>query len=471
MARVPAAGKAIAKLRAWAQRADWIELYGDVAAIHLDPACEALGIEPEALFGALDDYSLAMVMGAVFEDFLACEFGEEDRNIIDEYLARRGWTESVSTKRWLKALRDSRVGLWEVVALDPGRAMTLKDLLAGGEPVVVDERTGSRSAALWDRVMARVLTVNGRDHLSGVVLVFAPEAARAVMDRFEGALKQLRRRSRKQARAQGVDSSDAATLRASLLYSIAPVLTQEWLAHTYRAVTALPPDFINADGEALMFAELRFPLGGDAATAANRLDRAPNLSAAGEDNWNWVATEPAATAGAQAKAKGSGRVIRVLGHDDLNRRLMGNVRIDGGAVVLETNSLERAERGRAMLADILGDLVGEPETVMHSPAEVMARPDDRRQAPSEPDLPPEARADILARFADDHYRRCLDEPLPVLDGKAPRAAVRTKKGRAAVAEWLKQLENHDARRSVAEGMDAYDFVWMWKELGIEDLRR
>ena len=112
----------------------------------------ALGVEADTLFAALDDHSLAVAMGNALEDLIACEF-DDDRNIVDEYLARRGWKLSAPGKRWLKALRHSRASLWEAVALDPGRSMTLKGLLAGGKPIVVDERMGSRSAAPWDRVM------------------------------------------------------------------------------------------------------------------------------------------------------------------------------------------------------------------------------------------------------------------------------------------------------------------------------
>ena len=241
MARFPAADKAIARLTKWAERPDWSEPLSEILEMHVGPACTALSIEAETLFAALDDHSLAMVMGNVLEDLIACEF-DDDRNIVDEYLARRGWKLSAPEKRWLKALRHSRASLWEVVALDPGRSMTLaKDLLAGGEPIVVDERMGSRSAAPWDRVMARLVTVEGRAYISGPALLFTPEAADAALERFECALKEARRKSRRAARRAGEPPPEDAMLRAALLQSAAPVLTQEWLFHAYKAATAPPP--------------------------------------------------------------------------------------------------------------------------------------------------------------------------------------------------------------------------------------
>jgi len=53
----------------------------------------------------------------------------------------------------------------------------------------------------------------------------------------------------------------------------------------------------------------------------------------------------------------------------------------------------------------------------------------------------------------------------------PRAAVRTAKGRDKVVGWLKTLENHSASQGADDPMGAYDFGWMWRELGVEEFRR
>ena len=72
---------------------------------------------------------------------------------------------------------------------------------------------------------------------------------------------------------------------------------------------------------------------------------------------------------------------------------------------------------------------------------------------------------------DRHYRGMLGEPVPVLGGKSPRQAARTKAGRRKVAEWLKYLESQTAHRAGDGRMPAYDFGWMWEELRLADLRR
>lgn len=68
------------------------------------------------------------------------------------------------------------------------------------------------------------------------------------------------------------------------------------------------------------------------------------------------------------------------------------------------------------------------------------------------------------------YRETLDAPIPALDGKSPRQAVRTSAGREKVIDWLKHLENRSVGH--AEGPIAeYDFRWIWAELGLQEYRR
>jgi hypothetical protein len=56
-------------------------------------------------------------------------------------------------------------------------------------------------------------------------------------------------------------------------------------------------------------------------------------------------------------------------------------------------------------------------------------------------------------------------------GQCPRKAVKTVKGRKKVIAWLKMLENQSAQPRPEDPMGAYDFTWLWRELGVGDERR
>ncbi|MDE0384857.1 MAG: hypothetical protein OXI22_13295, partial [Defluviicoccus sp.] len=84
--------------------------------------------------------------------------------------------------------------------------------------------------------------------------------------------------------------------------------------------------------------------------------------------------------------------------------------------------------------------------------------------PEEPvDLPEEALA-AMRSMLDDRYRRSLDEPIPMLDGRTPREAAATRKSRKRAIDWLKQLENAEHRRALQLGHEPCDTSWIWREL-------
>ena len=128
---------------------------------------------------------------------------------------------------------------------------------------------------------------------------------------------------------------------------------------------------------------------------------------------------------------------------------------------------------KTKLAGLLDGLIGQPLTSMQTLEQAMA---DSRAKRGEEDVavkpvPPEIAGPLLQQFMDDHYRKCLNQPIGILDGKTPRQAVRSNKGREQVVAWLKYLENGAARRARNDPAAAYDFSWMWQALGIADLRK
>ena len=145
---------------------------------------------------------------------------------------------------------------------------------------------------------------------------------------------------------------------------------------------------------------------------------------------------------------------------------LGHVEIGAGVLTLTVNSMERADRGQALLASRLGDLVGRALVSSQDPYQAMEK-QSSGSVPDDSGPPPEEAVQAIHSYLDEHYRQTLDEPLPVLGGRTLRRAARTKKGRREVIDWLKQLENLEYRRAAGQGLRVYDTRWIWKELGIE----
>ena len=82
----------------------------------------------------------------------------------------------------------------------------------------------------------------------------------------------------------------------------------------------------------------------------------------------------------------------------------------------------------------------------------------------EPSMPAEAE-EMLAGYEDRHYRSWIDTSLPALANKAPRQAARFRALRGILVGLLKDfMAGAEMRRRTKQR--AYDFSWMWGELGI-----
>jgi hypothetical protein len=157
---------------------------------------------------------------------------------------------------------------------------------------------------------------------------------------------------------------------------------------------------------------------------------------------------------------------------DTGDTVLGTIELTDKALLLEANSRERAERGRAILAELAGALVGPALTEIETLEQVMAGRDGDDHLDQASDLPAELQAELVHGALTDHYRKTLDEPIPALGDLSPRAAAQTAAGRRKVADWLKHIENQTkSGRELDDPMASYDFTWLWRDLGLEKLRR
>ena len=85
-------------LMKYADRAPWDEALAEMLSAHLDPASEATGLEPDAIFEIIGDHWQGPLWGCAFEDLLTQELEPDGRNLVDDYLKRRGWNEKAPNK-------------------------------------------------------------------------------------------------------------------------------------------------------------------------------------------------------------------------------------------------------------------------------------------------------------------------------------------------------------------------------------
>ena len=467
--------KSLSGLMKWLDRDGWREVLIDVVEEHFEPGRER-GLDSKALMEMLGEPAASNLWGCAFEDFLT-RVDEDDRNVVDDYLKRRGWKETGLTRKYMKALRWSAMSLYEVSGVMTGESFLARDLVRGGEPVRVYERSGSKSLKAWDRIGARLIDMDGRIEMAGGVLAFDAESSNDLL----GAIKALEVESAGHIEKFRTEFhevlADTAAIekmeRLAFLQLAAPLFSNVWLADfLQKTLDPKPRKITNSDGEDLVIVTMRFPL--TPRTTRDQIRDAfeanPSLSHAGKAYWNWLKLEkPKRKLSKGARQPPEGLMVASTMSD--GSTILGAVEIKGRAVLFTTNSRERAAVAKAMIEKNLEGLVKEPVVTEQTPEELMASRDGTARHVSRVELPEEEIRTLVHRNLDEHYRQQLDEPIPMLGNVSPRSAIKTASGRKKVVDWLKTLENHMARVPAGDAMAGYDTKWLWEELGLMGERR
>ena len=252
-------------------------------------AVQVMGVARTMLGHAGGDEDEGSELRRWLDDPLALDLANFEGGLVQEYLAERGPLLADDERDFLVLALDEPRRAWEVVDVDEGTGMTVRDT-ATGETVWLDERSGSQGIEPGELLMARALPC-GRDH---VVI---------------GSLLRLPLRARDSALAV-LDSSPSAHDLAA------------WYGHLHAM-----PALANREGEPLVLCRAVLAPG-DGVDAVAVLDDV--LDTADDGVWH-----------EHVELDGGEVVIR------------GTVSLDGGHVVVEANSEARHERLVELLVDRL----------------------------------------------------------------------------------------------------------------------
>lgn len=358
----------------------------------------------------------------------------DGRTLGEWFLAEHGRELPARERRWLEAQARSWLSIWTVEGAVPGESIELLDQLTGERRVVV-EATASRNVEHNVGVLARVIDFDGRSLLSGVHPRPLPPLETA--DLVRRARARLGRRS-----PVGVE-------RLRTDPDFARYLIRRWESDVEALLlrAARPPDLRNSDGDPILptIDHFRF-----ASTTQRELERR-------------IATIEGVDP--EVEREGAAATYAVLADaPQSDGRLVVRARLDlrPGELRVETNSIARADAIRAQIEAVASDLVHHRIREHFDPASGPNRAAAANAAPPPP--PPPAVAQLILDFKQRHYADWADHPLPALDGRTPREAVRTKSGRERVAVLLRDMEYRDRQR---DGEAAFDFSVIRRELGIE----
>jgi hypothetical protein len=364
----------------------------------------------------------------------------EGRPVFEWFLAEFGASLSQAERDWLVAQRRIRLSIWEVLEVDAGRGLVLRDLLTGESRRVHDVQA-SQALAPRDAILARVV-----DHVEPAVICgvhpryLSPSKAAPAVDRAQRRLRRER----------------GGRVQALLDPKMVRFLVDSW-EHAIAAAdlaAAVPPRLQNTDGEDLVQTVDHFDFDPSARPAiAARLDGLEGCERAGD---------PQAPAGAVSSYSFT-RPGNAM-HPTWENTIVGMARLRRGALEVETNSTPRADALRRRVEAACGTLVRHVRREETCGAALVERVKAASGGHARPRaVPPPELIRVMQQEQRKMYSAWLDAPIPALGGQTPRQAARLVRGRRELDVLLREMENREARRPAHERAD---IASLRRELGL-----
>jgi hypothetical protein len=338
----------------------------------------------------------------------------EGRPMREWFLEERGDRLTEAEHDWLLSQVGVLVSVWEVREVREGEGLGVKDLLTGEERFV-HEVKGSRMVNVRDAMLGRVVDHEGLSVFCGVYPRTLPPREADEVVRVARRVLKVRGEwvPRQKLASEGVDLG----------------LIHVWMEAVLELEQQPPPKavLVNTDGHPLLLTTDHFSFPPQARKQ--------------------VLTQLLRVEGAELNDEGVPAEVLFMRpgnarHPSWDSTLVGRALVAPARLRLETNSVERANALRAQVEAACGKLLTHRAREHADPEALLAREAEPESAGNEAPGPELIAA--LREFKQRHYAGWLDMPLPVLQGKSPREAVRTAAGRRKVDVLLKQLEHGEA---------------------------
>ncbi len=377
---------------------------------------------------------------------------------IARFLAERGRSLPAEERAILEEWQDAVVGLHEVIDLEPGKSMTLRDVFTG-EMFQVREVRGSLSAARWDLLSNRVIRVQGERQLSGSVTAFHAADREGLVWHVSERYDAYRR--------QCPDASWRDFFRAE------PLIFRRYAERMVRDYR--PPALHTEEGHPVMLGRLRYEIRdlsrllAALSTAADFEETTERDDPAGTRQFAWLRTGPAKQWVKEGPRPEHGVMVTTQRMEDPQTpgvTSLATLTLTQNRLTLEAFSAERLAWAKGRLAELVGDAVSLRSDVVEDVwRKIGATTRSDRSRKESAEISPEVEARFLAPTLHRHYKTWLDDAIPALEGTTPRRAAKDPRLRPKLIQLLREHENQQDRAR-QRGELWYDIGWVWQELGI-----
>jgi len=372
--------------------------------------------------------------------------GPKDQSIVQSYLQAKGSHLAPVEREYLENFAHAPFSFFEITAVDPGKSLTLRDLLLDCEHYVL-EKMASESLQKGAVVFGSAFKAGGIGLLGAMSMIaFNPSAKIEIL-----------------AAREMMSTATEGRITADTLEEY-DIELRDLYHDLYMSMTTMPA-LCNTDGDPLSFHTLKYTI----SSPGKVFDALKGLAGG-------FASEEDLLEEAKFDSKGGLRKVEipwlVAGnpkHGGMENTTHGRLIIDGKKMTCEVNSAERAERLRAIIEKKLtGGEATYRTTIVQSADALMQERTPSASADTEHEElmdHPEVRAHIEEMMRK-HWEAWPDMELPALRGKTPRQAVKTELGRRQVSALLEDAERSCRSQDGALG-DLENLQRVRRELGLE----
>lgn len=394
----------------------WIELdkrVSDEVSELLDEHTDAVKAILKQLDLQPDDSEAELVLGWMLH-WIAFRHPIKGQTLAQVYAARRRPDEQ--TRQLLDAHQQSRLGLYQVTRLEPGRGVQLRDLFFDEELFLWDVGI-SESVQPMAAIMGWFLHLNDLHFTGALHPLMLPQ----------GHLPPLLRTLRQ-----------AKLDKQALQGSAGRVLIGAWQATLREAFRQTGPEIANMDGDPLLWVEDRFKFPTDRKDEVSQaLLGIPGASSLGRDRFGFCESREDAP---------------------LDNISVGRARLEGDCLILESNSVRRADRLRKRVDKACAGLglvkqrrKSKPmDLTGHSGLHPSSQQEELRNHPEVQNAMQQIRQRMNERW--------LDLKNPMFGNRSPRELARTAAGRDRLAEVMREFADR--------GDPPDEIAWLKAQLGL-----
>ena len=357
------------------------------------------------------------------------------RRINDYLLSPAGPRLTAAQRDWIQQLGQRPLRLYDVTDVVQGQQMTLCDALdKDAEPIVVRERSGTQDLKPGELLGCRILRVGDHFQMSGAGYLFTLLTGQRVLSMVREHGKNL---------GQQLDAPREMGLLIML----------EWLQHWLKPAP-MPTLIDHYSGQPMKMITDHYRVDDELALA------------------RFLAT--------QSDVEGDRQEGWSRHMDCTDGQVRARVHINPGK---KSNQLELfyrtqryADEGRVWFEALVGESVTFVKRKVEEAADVMSKAQKqgamtssksgKASSASAPSLDADTMAQLMSKVIHDTYAHWADEPIPALDHKTPRQAIKTSAGLERVKGLLRSYEASEASQAGQQRRSEISYDFLWASLGL-----